>query len=310
MKKFTSLVLALILALSISAGAFASMPETAGSPVFKVSTIITPGSLTVYQNQSVTFTAITTFTSNKSDNQWLHFVSDGWTGVDVVVPTTENTPATGTPLTIVAAPAAAPNERLNVFTATAPVFVSSVPGEHVVYVTYTITLQHDFSGKRTYETTTKSATVTIIVLPGTAGIVLPGTADAEVVVVTPTYYGWLNHGQIVSAWAHWKQTKGNENFLAGGPGVDWSLVWYKAQVEYRQFTSVWQVYAYLDSIYELRTLHMNYYDNDNNDDNDYNDNNDNNGNNGKKDKNDKKDKNNKKDNNNKNNNNNKPGKGK
>lgn len=45
----------------------------------------------------------------------------------------------------------------------------------------------------------------------------------------------LNHGQIVSAWAHWKQTKGNKNFRPGGPGVYRSLVWYKTQVEYGTF---------------------------------------------------------------------------
>lgn len=248
MKKIASLLLALFLALSVSAGAFASTPDNAGPPDFNVTTVITPGLLTVYQGQGVEFTAVTTFTSNKTDNQWLHFVSDEWTGVDVAIPATETAPATEIALTVVADPAADPNERQQVFTSTATVVVSDEPGQYDVYVTYTITLQHDFSGFRTYKTLTTSQVVIIDVLEG--------TAEAEVIDVTPTQDGLLNHGQIVSAWAHWKQTKGNENFLSGGPGVYRSLVWYKTQVEYREFTSVQQVYDYLDSIYEPENRHM------------------------------------------------------
>lgn len=48
MKKLTSLVLTLILTMSITAGAFAAMPETAGPPDFDVTTVITPGALTVW----------------------------------------------------------------------------------------------------------------------------------------------------------------------------------------------------------------------------------------------------------------------
>lgn len=247
MKRITLWILALVMALSISAGAFASTPDNSGPPDFNVTTVITPDSLTIYEGQWVEFTAVTTFTSNKTDNQWLHFVSDAWTGVDVAIPATETTPATGTALTVVADPAAESNERLQVFTATASVFVSDEPGQYDVYVTYTITLQHDFSGLRTYKTVTTTLVMTIDVLEG--------TPDAEVIDLTPTQNGLLNHGQIVSAWAHWKQTKGNENFLAGGPGVYRSLVWYKTQVEYREFTSVQQVYDYLDSIYEPENRH-------------------------------------------------------
>ena len=213
MKKVPSLILALVMALAVSAGAFASAAETAGPPNFYVTTIITPGKLTVYQNEPVTFTALTTFTSNKNDNQWLHFVSDEWTGVDTAVP------AAGTALTVAADPAAGTNERRQVFTSTASVFISDEPGQYDVYVTYTITLQHDFSGQRTYRTLTTSVTLSIDVLEG--------TADAEVIDLALTQDGLLNHGQIVMAWAHWKQTKGNENFLAGGPGVYRSLNWYK-----------------------------------------------------------------------------------
>ncbi|MHC1787653.1 MAG: hypothetical protein AB9880_11415 [Christensenellales bacterium] len=241
MNRITSWILALILALGIGANAFASTPDNSGPPDFDVSTEITPGSLTVYQDESVAFTAVTTFTSNKNDNQWLHFVRDEWTGVDV------STPAAETALTVVADPAAQSNERQQVFTATASVLVSKEPGDYDVYVTYTITLQHDFSGMRTYKTVTTTVNMLITVLEG--------TADAEVIEETPTQGGLLNHGQIVSAWAHWKQTKGNENFLAGGPGVYRSLVWYKTQVEYREFTSVQQVYDYLDSIYEPENRH-------------------------------------------------------
>ena len=86
-------------------------------------------------------------------------------------------------------------------------------------------------------------------------VVLEGTPDSEVIDVILMQDGLLNHGQIVSAWAHWKQTKGNENFLAGCPGVYRSLVWYKTQVEYREFTSVQQVYDYLNSIYEPQNRH-------------------------------------------------------
>jgi len=249
MRRITSWILALVLALSISAGAFASTPDNSGPPDFNVTTVITPDSLTIYEGQWVEFTAVTTFTSNKTDNQWLHFVSDEWTGVDVITPATETAPATEAALTVVADPAAESNERQQVFTATASVFVSDEPGQYDVYVTYTITLQHDFSGMRTYKTVTTTMIMTIDVLKG--------TADAEVIDLTPTQGGLLNHGQIVSAWAHWKQTKGNENFLAGGPGVYRSLVWYKTQVEYKEFTSVQQVYDYLDSIYEPENRHTN-----------------------------------------------------
>ena len=242
MKKFTSLVLALILALSVSAGALASTPDTAGPPNFNVSTVINPGSLTIYQGESVQCTAVTTFTSNKNDNQWLHFVSDEWVGTDA------STPAMETELAVVVDSAADSNERLQVFTATAYVFVSDEPGEFNVYITYTITLQHDFSGMRTYKTITTSANYLIEVLEG--------TADTDMSDETLTQDGLLNHGQIVSAWAHWKKTKGNENFLSGGPGVYRSLNWYKTQVEYKSFSSVQEVYDYLDSIYEPQNRHV------------------------------------------------------
>ena len=172
-------------------------------------------------------------------------------------------------LTLQADPAAEDNERRQVFTSTASVFVSDEPGQYDVYVTYTITLQHDFSGMRTYTTSTTSVTVTIDVLEG--------SADMDVTDIVLPENGLLNHGQIVAAWAHWKQTKGNENFLSGGPGVYRSLNWYMTQVEYKEFTSVQQVYDYLDSIYEPENKH--------NRDNkkDKNDKKDNNGNNGNKD---------------------------
>lgn len=241
MKKLASLVVALLLALSVNTGALATMPETAGPPEFDVSTVILPGSLTVYQGEKVDFTAVTTFTSNKNENQWLHFVSDEWLGTDV------STPATETELEVVADPAADPNERLQVFTAHASVYVSDEPGQYDVFVTYTITLQHDFSGMRTYRTVTTSMVMQIEVLAG--------TAEAEVIVEPVPEQGLLNHGQIVSAWAHWKQTKGNENFLPGGPGIYRSLNWYKTQVEYKAFSSVQEVYNYLDSIYEPQNRH-------------------------------------------------------
>jgi hypothetical protein len=134
-----------------------------------------------------------------------------------------------------------------VFTANASVFVSDEPGEYNVYVTYTITLQHDFSGMRTYTTVTTSANYLIEVLEG--------TADTDMSDETLAQDGLLNHGQIVSAWAHWKKTKGNENFLSGGSGVYRSLNWYKTQVEYKAFSSVQEVYDYLDSIYEPENRH-------------------------------------------------------
>ena len=255
MKKITSLILALILALSVSAGAMASTPVIAGSPDFDVVTLISADSLTVYQGEPVDFTAVTTFTSNKNDKLWLQYVSDSWAGTDNSIPATE------TEIAVSAEPAADTNERLQVFTASASVNVSDEPGEYIVRVTYSITLQHDFSGIRTYKTVTTSACFPVDVLEGKADTTLTEDAaltdDAAATDAALTQEGLLNPGQIVSAWSHWKQTVGSENYSSGGPGVYRSLNWYKTQVEGKEFSSDQEVYDYLNSIYQPQNLHDN-----------------------------------------------------
>lgn len=228
------LLLALMLLLG-AVPAMAQQPVNAGPPAFEVETLIVPETLSVYQNQPVTFVATTTYTTNKNDNQLLHFVSDKWTGVDQFDPGMESG------ILLEAQPAAAPNQRLAQFVSTATVNLGGEPGDYDVVVKYEITLQHDNSGQRTYYTTASTAVITVTVMEG--GIPQPEASPQ------PTGAA-LNHGQIVSAWAQWKQTKGNKNFLPGGPGVYRSLNWYKAQVEYRTFYSRQEVWDYLDSIYE------------------------------------------------------------
>ncbi|HHT07737.1 MAG: hypothetical protein ACOYI6_01530 [Christensenellales bacterium] len=234
MKKTFSILLVLTLLLGI-VPVIAMETSPAGPPTFDVKTVIVPDQLSVYQNQEVVFTATTTYTSNKSENQELHFVSDRWSGVDV---TTE---AVETQLEIDAKDAANPNEKQRAFVSTASLsFEGMEPGDYDVILRYEITLQHDNSGKRTYYTTAETAIITITVMEGQADEEAESQPEG-----TP-----LNHGQIVSAWAHWKQTKGNKNFRPGGPGVYRSLVWYKTQVEYGTFYTQQEVWDYLDSIYE------------------------------------------------------------
>lgn len=234
MKKLLSTMLALFMVAGLLP-ALASAP-TAGSPEFRVATDIQPASLSIYQGEALQLTATTTYTSNKNDNQQLHFVSDTWSGVDNALPATEGQ------VDIQAQPAAGSNDKQQVFTSTAAIDVSDEPGVYDIYVTYAITLQHDNSGKRTYTVTT-SDVMTVTVLEGAA----PAAAATEEPVAQGAL---LNHGQIVSTWAQWKQTKGNENFRAGGPGVYRSLVWYKTQVENKEFKSKQEVIDYLESIYE------------------------------------------------------------
>lgn len=237
MKKILSAALVLTLMLGALPAANAAQPDVSGPPVFDVTTTVVPTTLAVYQNEAVAFVATTTYTSNKNENQLLHFVSDAWLGAQA----NDSDAGAATAVTIEAEPAAAPNQRSDVFTSRATVVVSDEPGDYDVVVKYTITLQHDHSGQRTYQTLSSSSTVTITVMPGTA----------DNPVEEPSVQGQaLNHGQIVSAWAHWKQTKGNKNFAAGGPGVYRSLVWYKTQVENKTFYSQQEVKDYLESIYE------------------------------------------------------------
>lgn len=240
MRKILTSLLVLILVLTMAPMTFAEIPANAGPSAFEletelsVQTTIVPMSLTVFAGEAVQFVATTTYVSNKGENQLLHFVSDQWRGVDQALSAQLSE--------IEADPAAASNERQKVFIATADVIVSDEPGEYDVAVTYSITLQHDHSGKRIY-TSTASQVVTITVLAGDPLHAEEGDAAG------PTGEA-LNHGQIVSAWAHWKQTKGNKNFLKGGPGVYRSLVWYKTQVEYGTFYSQQEVWDHLESIYE------------------------------------------------------------
>ncbi|MDD4080208.1 MAG: hypothetical protein PHP02_02185 [Eubacteriales bacterium] len=243
-KRYAAILLSAIFALT-AAQALAQTPEAAGPPVFEVetefevNTVIVPNAIEVYAGQTVTFLAITTYSSNKADNQWLHFVSDRWAGVDLFDKTQEVT------LIIDFVPAAQPNERLAHFVSAAALTMGFEPGDYDVQLKYVIILKHDESGFRTYETTTTTQVITITVLPGE-----PLETGPEEEEEPGPGAEALNHGQIVSAWAHWKQTKGNQNFLPGGPLVPHSLNWYKAQVEYLTFYSQQEVWDYLDSIYE------------------------------------------------------------
>ncbi len=234
-KKLFSLLMVLSLMLGV-APVLALEASPAGPPDFEVTSVITPGELSVYAGDPLTLTATTTWTSNKNENQTLKFVSDSWQGVDTALPAHE------AELTIEGEPAAQPNDRQRAFISTADLIVSEEPGEYDVVVRYAITLEHDSSGKRTYFTTAETAIITITVMEK------PAQEDTE--ATTPPEGTPLNHGQIVSTWAQWKQTKGNHNFLAGGPGVYRSLVWYKTQVEDRTFYTKQEVIDYLESIYE------------------------------------------------------------
>lgn len=237
-RKLFSALLALALLLGIVPAIAGALPFVSGPPMFEVSTQIVPSALSIYQDEPLSFTATTTYTSNKNENQLLHFVSDQWLGVDVYQPAQEME------LAIEGENAAEENQRQRVFVSTASLHRDLEPGEYDIVVRYEITLQHDQSGQRTYYVASESAVITLTVLEGK----LPepdSEEDKEQPIGTP-----LNHGQIVSAWAHWKQTKGNKNFQSGGPGVYRSLVWYKTQVEYRTFYSKQEVWDYLDSIYE------------------------------------------------------------
>ncbi len=244
MRKILSALLTLSLLLSLAPLIQAELPATSGAPAFEVTTEVAPvpelmtsittDTVTVLPGQAVQLTATTSYTSNKSEHQLLHFVSDGWQGVDSAAP--------ALPITLEAEPAADPNERQQVFVSTASVVLGEEPGDYDVALTYTITLQHDASGMRIY-TATASHVFTVTVLD--AQVSEEDEAEEDPSQGTP-----LNHGQIVSTWAHWKQTKGNHNFKKGGPGVYRSLNWYKTQVEYKTFYSKQEVIDYLESIYE------------------------------------------------------------
>lgn len=231
-KRIASLLLALTLILG-ALPVLAAEPENAGPPAFELKAAIVPESLTVYQNQPLTFIAAAAYTTNKNENQLLQFVSEKWTGAD------QTDPAKEIPLTLEAAPSARVNERMDSFVSTARLMLNAQPGTYHLVISYELTLRHDNSGKRSYTASATTGPITVTVLAG--------EAPAEEAQPQQTALG---HGQVVSAWAQWKQTKGNKNFLPGGPDVPRSLNWYKAQVEYRTFYSREEVWKYLDSIYQ------------------------------------------------------------
>lgn len=233
-KKLLMYVLALALLLGIMPAIALDAP--AGPPEFTVSTAIVPDTLSVYPDQPLMLTATTTYTGNK-ERQLLALVGEEWQGADLYDPAAE------VPLTLGHETAPEAGLRQATFVSTASLLLPPEPGDYDVVVRYAITLRHDESGQRTYYTATETAVITVTVMEAAPEV--PGDGGEE-----PAAGAALNHGQIVSAWAHWKQTKGNRNFLPGGPGVYRSLVWYKAQVEYKTFHSAQEVWDYLDSIYE------------------------------------------------------------
>lgn len=238
--KVFSALLALALLVGLVPAIAQTLSPVAGPPDYEVTTVILPDTLSVYQDQPLRLTATTTYDSNKHENQWLHFVSDEWLGVDLYDTAVE------TEIELEGESAAFEGARQKAFVSTAQVLLGAEPGDYDVVVRYEITLQHDNSGQRTYYTLAETAVITVTVMEGLTPVDPTDEEEPEEV----TEGAALNHGQTVSAWAHWKQTKGNKNFLPGGPGVYRSLVWYKAQVEYRTFYSRQEVWDFLDSIYE------------------------------------------------------------
>jgi len=232
MRKLFSTLLVLTLLLGAMPALAGGLSPEAGPPEADLHTFITPDSLSVYRGQTLGLTATTTYSFSQSGQPMLQFVSDSWLGVDFM------NPAVQAELQAQDSPSGQPARA---FVSTAGLALDLEPGEYDLMVRYEITLRQDASGQRVYYLSAQSALITVTVMAGS-----PDEEAEE--PIEPG--GALNHGQIVSAWAHWKQTKGNKNFLPGGPGVYRSLVWYKAQVENRTFHSRQEVFDYLDSIYE------------------------------------------------------------
>ena len=233
MRKLFSTLLVLTLLLGAMPVLAGSAPSEPGPPALDINTVIVPDSLSVYPGDTLGLTATTTVTAENGEARPLQFISDQWLGVDFMVPAVEAELEPGE--TPDGSPARA-------FVSTAGLVLDLEPGEYDLVVRYEITLSQDASGQRVYYLSSESALITVTVMEGS-----PDEEEPD----EPAEPGAaLNHGQIVSAWAHWKQTKGNKNFLPGGPGVYRSLVWYKTQVEYREFHSRQEVFDYLDSIYE------------------------------------------------------------
>ncbi|HPF86473.1 MAG TPA: hypothetical protein PK537_00300 [Candidatus Limiplasma sp.] len=142
MKKLVALTLALLLTFGVSLAAFADS-DNSGAPVFTVSTSLVSDAYTIRLGETANLTATTTFTSQKNSQQ-LHLGGEDW----VIVNESWSIPYTASGRFF---------EREAQFVSTAE-FSSNTPGTYTI--TYTITVMHDRSDKRTY-TTTSSVTITV-----------------------------------------------------------------------------------------------------------------------------------------------------
>lgn len=224
MKKLFGILLTLALLTGMLPALGAQIAD--GAPV-TVRTTIAPSQLSAMPGEFVELTA-TTVVSTPGGSLEVSVVSETWEGVSQFTPalTGETSLADGF--------------LTQTLTSTASLRMPEEPGDYDALIRYALTLSAAVDGQAFFLVPSSDSVITLSVMEeeGDDGQADPPAGQA------------LNHGQIVSAWAQWKQTKGNRNFREGGPGLYRSLVWYKAQVEYKTFHSRQEVWDYLDSIYE------------------------------------------------------------
>ena len=231
MKKTLTILVALAMMIG-SVQALAGMAGTPNTPPLEAYIDITPDVRNVVPDGAVLLTMAADLEQRGADRA--EFVSIGWAALNVTDPNSQ----VPLGLEILTAPEAGEND--GVFVSTARLLLGEVPGVYEVQVTVTLTLDPRQGSLGSQEfTATETFTLTVLA-PGTT---LPPGDDSN------EGSGFLNHGQVVSAWAQWKQGKDRDDFVPGGPGTQYSNVWYKAQVEYMDFATREEVWAYLDSIY-------------------------------------------------------------
>lgn len=217
-----------LLAFALLTGSLPALGAQAadGVPV-TVRTAIAPSQLSAKPGEFVELTA-TTVVSTPGGSLEVSVISETWEGVS------QFTPAVSGETSL------ADGILTQTLTSSASLQVPEEPGDYDALVRYALTLSAVIDGQALVLVPSSDSVITLSVME-------EAEDDSQ---ADPPAGSALNHGQIVSAWAQWKQTKGNRNFRAGGPGLYRSLVWYKAQVEYKTFHSRQEVWDYLDSIYE------------------------------------------------------------